>query len=92
MRDQNIYTQDGLANIIRHIRLIKSFVVYEFAREEERLLLLYEAAQSLGTPVDARGKRWSRDLPKKQHNFGSLPPYLAQAVKSGEMVYTEGIG
>lgn len=92
MRDNNIYNKDGLISVIRHIRMMRDFLIYEFAREEERLKFLLEAVQEFNAPVDAHGKRYAPNATKKQYPLIKLPTHIAQAFRSSEMAQSEGIG
>lgn len=92
MKDSNVYHADGLVNVVRHMRMMRDYLAYEFAREEERLMILLEAAKEFNAPVDSHGKRFEPDTRKKQYPLTKLPAHIAQALRSGEMVRSEGIG
>lgn len=90
MRDNSIYTKEGLVNTIRHMRMMRDYLSYEYAREEERLLILLEAAKEFDAPVDSHARRMAPDRTMKQYKFDKIPLHMHQAIRSGQMV-AEGI-
>lgn len=84
MRDQTIYTEEGLKAIIRHIRMYGAML----KDEEARLIMLYQATLHHKSPVDAKGQKFG--VRKEQFKFPDLPDYLRVALRSGDVAQLPG--